>query len=456
MIKLKLSQNRNYVKCNKKSVLFVKLEISVDQSTQIIPKQKHVALVIDRSGSMYGEKIEEAKRAAMDIVRTLSPNDLVSIVTFDSVAEVKLNPTPASDNNIENVIRSIDVGATTALHDGISMGFQLLQQASRPNMINALYVFSDGEPNVPIEHATDDNGNPIDKARRDGDFMQQSRAIRNQGMTQHVFGIGDDYNGPLLMLLAECGGGKWQHVADPNQLTTVVNTQIKAMQNTVILNPQLQLTLMNGAELNNVSITEPTLEEIDTKTLPKSGNTISIGLKDIIKGESQTVAMRIAVPPIEGENISLLTAAITEGNNVVVEQTASLSCTDDKDLYNQEDDPNPRILLSTSEATVLLGKGAYGDTEAQQKATIILENIKETDTDLLSEETSATVINARVISGEIKPGMSESEKKRVLHETTIVGQAKNLTCPNCNSPIRATSKICGKCGKPINKNEVDN
>ena len=109
MINLKLSQNRNYVKCKKKSVLFVKLEISVEQSTQIMPKQKHVALVIDCSGSMYGDKIENAKAAAMDVVRSLSPNDLISIVTFDSVAEVKLNPTPASDNNIENIIHSIQV-----------------------------------------------------------------------------------------------------------------------------------------------------------------------------------------------------------------------------------------------------------------------------------------------------------------------------------------------------------
>ena len=71
MINLKLSQNRNYVKCKKKSVLFAKLEISVDQSTKIMPKQKHVALVIDCSGSMYGEKIENAKGSAMDVVRKL-------------------------------------------------------------------------------------------------------------------------------------------------------------------------------------------------------------------------------------------------------------------------------------------------------------------------------------------------------------------------------------------------
>ena len=52
--------------------------------------------------------------------------------------------------------------------------------------------------------------------------------------------------------------------------------------------------------------------------------------------------------------------------------------------------------------------------------------------------------------------MSKEEKKRVLHESTVIGEKKDLTCPNCNSPIRSTSKVCGKCGKPINKNEVGN
>ena len=438
MLNLKLSQNRKFVKCKKKSVLFVKLEISVDQATQVITKQKHVSLVIDASTSMQGKPIDDAKRAAIDVARKLSPNDLVSIVTFDHEAVIRLNPTPASDPNIANIINSIDVGSTTALHAGISAGFQLLQQSSQPNMINALDVFSDGEPNVaPYEES---------------DFTQLAQAVRNHGITLNVFGIGDEYNGPLLMQLAECGGGKWQHVEDSNALTTVVNTQITEMQNTVISNPQLQLTLMNGAELGKCAITEPTLEYIVTRDLPRSGNTISIGLKDIIKGESQTVAMSIAVPPMEGENVSLLTVGITEGNNLVEEQTAVLSCTEDKELYNQEDDPNPRILLSSSEATVLLRK--FDDPEAKEKATIILENIKETETELLDKQTEDTVINVRELTGDIKPGMSESEKKRVLHETTVIGQDKNLTCPNCNATIRSTTKFCVKCGKPINKNEV--
>ena len=52
-------------------------------------------------------------------------------------------------------------------------------------------------------------------------------------------------------------------------------------------------------------------------------------------------------------------------------------------------------------------------------------------------------------------GMSEAEKKRVLHSTTVIEtKESNITCPNCNSLIRPTAKFCVKCGKPINKNEV--
>ena len=77
MLNLKLSQNRQHVKCNQKTVLFVSLEISPDETTQFIQRNHHVSLVIDCSGSMDGKKIQDAKEAAINVVRQLSPNDLV-------------------------------------------------------------------------------------------------------------------------------------------------------------------------------------------------------------------------------------------------------------------------------------------------------------------------------------------------------------------------------------------
>ena len=165
MLDLKLSQNRQHVKCNQKTAVFVSLEVSPDETTKFIQKNHHVALVIDCSGSMYGNKIEDAKETAINVVRRLSHNDLVSVVTFESEVEIKLNSMSASDPSIENVIRSINVGAATALHGGISAAFQLLMQSSTPNMINRLEVFTDGEPNVP----------PYE----DNDFVQLAQEIRN-------------------------------------------------------------------------------------------------------------------------------------------------------------------------------------------------------------------------------------------------------------------------------------
>ena len=442
MLKLKLAQNRQHVKCNQKTVLFASLEISPDDTTKMIQRNHHVALAIDCSGSMDGEKLENAKESAISVVRRLSPSDLVSIVTFESEVEVKLNPTSASDPNIENIIRSINVGAATALHGGISTAFQLLQQASVANMISRLEVFSDGEPNVM----------PYDE----DDFVQLAQAIRSNGVTLDVFGIGDDYNGPLLMKLSECGGGKWEHVADTSDLTTIVNTQVTEMQNTVISNPQLKIALMNGAELAAAVIVKPTLQEINLQDIPTSAGTYTIGLKDIIKDQSQTIAMRVAVPPIEGENILFVDVGITEGNNEVAHATAKLSCSNDKELYNMEIDPNPRILLSGSEATVLLRQGIDGDEAATKLAKTIIKNLDDPETTkLMDGDAQATVINAKEISGDIKPGMSEAEKKRVLHSTTVIEtKESSLTCPNCNSLIRSTAKFCIKCGKAINKNEV--
>ena len=85
--------------------MFVSLEIEPDDKTVVVQKKHHVSLAIDCSGSMSGEKLDNAKEAAINVVRNLAPNDLVSIVTFDAIAQVVLNPTPASDDNIENIIR---------------------------------------------------------------------------------------------------------------------------------------------------------------------------------------------------------------------------------------------------------------------------------------------------------------------------------------------------------------
>ena len=87
MLNLRLAQSRRHVESNRESTVFAQVEISPDLGTEIAQKNHHICLVIDCSGSMTEDgKMDRAKETAINVVRRLPDNDIVSIVTFDDDA----------------------------------------------------------------------------------------------------------------------------------------------------------------------------------------------------------------------------------------------------------------------------------------------------------------------------------------------------------------------------------
>ena len=409
MLNLRLEQSRRHIEANRESTVFVQVEISPDQSTQIAQKNHHICLVIDCSGSMEDDmKIEQAKNAAIKLVRGLPSTDTVSIVAFDDDVHVILDPKPASERQyIENMIHSITTGYATAMHAGISKGFDLVQQGrslSSSNTINRLVVITDGLANVePCE---------------DEDFIQLAKEIRKSGITTSTMGIGDDYGEQLLKSVSEFGGGSWDHIVNASDLSKVVNDQATQMQQTIVTNPQLRITLMDTAELLEANASKPKVMPIDD--LKTTGNVTIIGLKDIIRNEPHGLHFKIKVPAGEEENIPFLTAEILEGSNVVAgPDTIEISYTNDRNLYNIE---NKNVFWSFlgTEATILNGKTLEGDSDAGKRADTIMNTLESSKK--LEEGTLAhdTVAHAEKIHGKIVPDLTASEKKKLLHSTTVM------------------------------------
>ena len=402
-LNLKLKQSRRYLKSDTESTIFAQLEIFSDQTTKIIQKNLHYCIVIDSSGSMnLGGNMDQAKNAAINLVRGLPSTSIVSIVAFDDNVHVILDPKPASERlYIENMINSIKTGAATAMHAGISKAFDMIQQSSS-NTINRLVVITDGLPNVP----------PC----RDEDFIQLAKKIRNSGITIGTVGIGADYGEDLLMKVSEFGGGKWEHVSTVNDLTKIVKDHATQMQNTIIINPELQITLMDTAELLDAIIAKPRRMQVDD--LRTNNNVISIGLKDIIKNEPHAIVLKIKVPAGSGKNIPLLTAKILEGNNVCAgPKTIEISYTLDKDLCSK-DDENISNAFRGNETILLQRKAINGDTIAAERAKTIIKVLEKPGK--LQGLARATVMLANKISGKIAPELTESEKKELSHQTTII------------------------------------
>ncbi|HEX04822.1 MAG TPA: VWA domain-containing protein, partial [Bacteroidetes bacterium] len=109
--------------------------------------QKNFTFVIDKSGSMNGQPMQEAKEAAIYCITHLNSDDFFNIIAFDgNVYAWQQNPIPATENNIDaatDFINSLNASGSTNFNDAV---LQALEQDAPPYRANQILVLSDGQP----------------------------------------------------------------------------------------------------------------------------------------------------------------------------------------------------------------------------------------------------------------------------------------------------------------------
>lgn len=176
--------------------------IAVTASTATAGKHKKTAVVVvlDRSGSMKGMKLERAKAATMAAVEALAKTDQVAVVTFDSAPTVTVPLQAASHKDqIAPLVDKIDAGGGTNLTMGLAAAYAEIKpaKAKRKHVI----VLSDGE-------------SPYDGL---SDLVD---AMRADGITVSAVGVsGADRN--LLTLIAEHGDGQLFMVEELDRLPKI-------------------------------------------------------------------------------------------------------------------------------------------------------------------------------------------------------------------------------------------
>ena len=197
---------------NNKAYLRVKLEgLPYEESASRPPV--NISLVIDRSGSMTGAKIEQAKEAAIFALSRLSPQDRVSVVAFDHRVEV---PVPAGPfENFEEMkksrIEAIRPGGHTAIYAAVRQAGQSVAEAVSPDQISRVILMSDGQANV----------GPSSPA----ELEQLGRELGSQGIAVTTIGLGLDYSEELMTRMALASDGNHAFVENPEQLADIFNKE---------------------------------------------------------------------------------------------------------------------------------------------------------------------------------------------------------------------------------------
>jgi len=154
-----------------------------------------VALVLDRSGSMAGDKLDVARRCAAFLIERLAPDDRLAIVSFDS--EVRLDAplmqVGPNRHQLVQAARAIQPGGQTNLSGGWLKGVETLAPLDGGTYTRRILLLTDGMANVGI---TDDS-----------QLTRMARGSAGDGVGTTTIGFGDGFSEDLLTAMADAGGG---------------------------------------------------------------------------------------------------------------------------------------------------------------------------------------------------------------------------------------------------------
>jgi Ca-activated chloride channel family protein len=173
----------------------------------------NVAIVIDRSGSMQGDRIAAAKEGARVALKRLSSDDTVALVSYNHEVEV-LSASAPLRNSRDKLIEAIDnlqASGTTALHAGVKEGGRQVEAFVSDNNVNRVILLSDGLANV--------------GPSTPGELAELGRKLASKGISVSTIGLGLDYNEDLMQRLAAASDGNHVFVERPSDLAEIFDRE---------------------------------------------------------------------------------------------------------------------------------------------------------------------------------------------------------------------------------------
>ncbi len=198
-----------------------------------------LALVLDRSGSMAGEKLVAARHAAGEVVRRLWPEDAVSVVVYDNEVDTIAERARGDDApDLAQRIRAIQPGGSTNLSGGWLRGRELVAGGTDERRIRRVVLLTDGLANVGVQ---------------DPDRLASMTArARESGVSTTTIGFGTDYDERLLRRMAEAGGGGTYYIEQPDQAAAIFQDELSDLLETCAQNVAVTITPADAVQAMRV------------------------------------------------------------------------------------------------------------------------------------------------------------------------------------------------------------
>ncbi len=288
-VELELHSDRPWVEAGKEQTVLVKIATRGGELPVADRPPINLSLVIDKSGSMSGDRIVNARQGAMEAIRRLGRDDVFSVVVYDSQVRTLIPAGRLTDiDRVERIISGIMAGGTTNIYGGLEAGFAELDKHFNRRYLNRMILLSDGLANV---------GPTSPQA-----FAELGRSFSGKGVVVSTVGLGLDYNERLMADLAQAGEGNTYFVRDGESLPKIFREEIGHLVSTVARNVIIRIEIPEGVEV----------ERVLGRGHRREGRVVEIDFHDLAAGHLKYGLLELKVPAgADGEVLPALRATAT-------------------------------------------------------------------------------------------------------------------------------------------------
>ena len=201
-----------------------------------------MVIVLDRSGSMKGRKIEDARRAVLELLSSLSAQDRFALITYSDgvhIASGLSKVTAANRVRLASAVNTIRAGGGTNLGAGLQAGIDTLISPNHHTNAAKLILISDGLAN---------------KGLTDVKALSDIAAVAvEKEFAVSTVGVGVDFNEHLMTAIADRGTGNYYYLENPAAFAEIFQKEFYNTQTAIVTGVKIQVPMISGITLTDAA-----------------------------------------------------------------------------------------------------------------------------------------------------------------------------------------------------------
>jgi Ca-activated chloride channel family protein len=314
-----------------------------------------LAVVLDTSGSMSGEKIEEARRSVLRLLSEMRDDDEITMVRYSDTSELvqPLARVGAVRSALATRIAQLDASGGTNIPDGLQHGLRALDEATR-GRVRRIILVSDG----------------LDSTRAQAEIL--ARSSFTSGITVSSLGIGLDFDETYMGSVAQNGHGNFAFVKNGAALASFLHRELEETAGTTVENARVRLHLPDGMRFVSATGADAVV----------SGNEVELAVGSLFGGDERRVVVELAANTYRGEGTSFdidATASWTPvGGSTTTARAPRLSLLASNDASEVERGKDGSVMASATSVVAsrlqIEAANAYAQGDVTRAAQIAQKN----------------------------------------------------------------------------------